>query len=128
MQRASGTISARMTSSFIMHADSAGMSQATTRFHTLPVFSSAVSKPPSGPAMMKANDAADALTPRIRSVVRVDASTHKLIRVFQAVRPPQDQTPRDPDPVVQKIVEDAAKSYDVNPLLVHSVISVESNF
>src|SRR5581483_2586951 len=63
--------------------------------------------------------------PRIRSVVRVDARTHRLVRAIEA---PKVAAPRTPDPAVRELVEEAAKSYDVSPALVHSVISVESNF
>jgi soluble lytic murein transglycosylase-like protein len=82
----------------------------------------------SSPAVMKANDAPDPAPPRIRSVVRVDARTHKLVRVFQATHSPGQQQAREPDSATSSLLEQTAKSYDINPALVHSVISVESNF
>jgi len=75
----------------------------------------------------KANGAPDLSAPRIRSVVRVDPRTHSLVRATEVLRP-QTPAPATAAPVLNQLVDQAAKTYDVNPLLVHSVIAVESNF
>ncbi len=69
--------------------------------------------------------------PRLKSTVRVDARTGRLVRVMVPVpashpRPAARKTPA--DPAIQALVEKTAKDYDVNPELVNSVISVESAF
>ena len=77
---------------------------------------------------------------RAQSVVRVDARSGRLVRAV--VVPSKPVAPRvitaqdGDDPVfatggdagVQQIVEQTARQYDVDPLLVHSVIQVESNY
>jgi soluble lytic murein transglycosylase-like protein len=64
-------------------------------------------------------------------VVRADRRTGRLVRsviVNPKVIPPKaNEGARDPASV-SEMVEQAAKSYDVDPLLVHSVIQVESNY
>jgi len=74
-----------------------------------------------------AMDAAAAL-PSVVSVVRVDARTGRLVRSI-VVRPPAgaDSTPG-ANPRVRAMVEETAKNLDVSPLLVDSVIQVESNY
>lgn len=81
------------------------------------------------------------------SVVRIDAHTGRLVRtvvvpvkpiVPKAVpAPPIDSTPKAltadalpalVDSDIQSIVEETASKYDVDPLLIHSVIQVESNY
>jgi len=79
------------------------------------------------------------------SVVRVDAHTGRLVRtVIVSPKPvapkvisaqPVDPNVKQveiPSPVVaadiQSIVEETANKYDVDPLLIHSVIQVESNY
>ena len=57
-------------------------------------------------------------------VVKVDSRTGKLVRSL--VAPPQARA--DAATEVQSLVADAAKTFDVNPLLVDSVIQVESNY
>ncbi len=76
-------------------------------------------------AVTTGSEAPEAAAPRIRSVVRVDAQSHRLVRVFQVMRP---VTARPPDPEVRTLVDQTAASYNVSPALVHSVISVESGF
>jgi membrane-bound lytic murein transglycosylase MltF len=53
-------------------------------------------------------------------VVRPDPRTGKLVRTVVG--------PTAPKPVISEIVEQAAKAHDVDPLLIHSVIKVESNY
>jgi soluble lytic murein transglycosylase-like protein len=56
-------------------------------------------------------------------VVKADPRTGKLVRML--VAPPK---PADADAHVRDLVTEAARNYDVNPLLVDSVIQVESNY
>jgi len=79
-------------------------------------------------AVTTTTESADPTIPRIRSVVRVDPHSHRLVRVFQAVRPAGEPPLRPADPAIQSLVERTARSYDVSPALVHSVIAVESGF
>jgi soluble lytic murein transglycosylase-like protein len=80
---------------------------------------------------------------KLTSVVRVDAASGKLVRtIVVQSRPVVARTvvPKNADAGstavqgsaadadLQQIVEDTAKRYDVDPLLVHSVIQVESNY
>jgi soluble lytic murein transglycosylase-like protein len=76
---------------------------------------------------------AAAPAPRVKSVVRVDAQTGRLVRVFVPMKTPAPATrkpvPRTaPDPAIQTLVEKTARDYNVSPALVDSVISVESGF
>jgi 2-hydroxychromene-2-carboxylate isomerase len=66
--------------------------------------------------------------PSVVSVVRVDARTGRLVRSI-VVKPPAG-SPATPNtsPQVRAMVEETAKSLDVSPLLVDSVIRVESNY
>jgi soluble lytic murein transglycosylase-like protein len=57
-------------------------------------------------------------------VVKVDTRTGKLVRTLVAAPRPN----ADVAPDVRGLVADAAKNFDVNPLLVDSVIQVESNY
>ncbi len=81
------------------------------------------------------------VTPRVVSVVRADTRTGRLVRSIVvapkpvpskvvAEQPADDETVVTPavDSGVSTMVEEAAKNMDVNPLLVHSVIQVESNY
>jgi soluble lytic murein transglycosylase-like protein len=65
----------------------------------------------------------------IRSVVRADARTGRLIRTV-VVSPPRGGSRRaiKPPAGVSEIIEETARRYDVDPLLVHSMIQVESNY
>jgi len=70
--------------------------------------------------------AADAGSPdRTAFVVRVDARTGKLVR--RAI-PAAGAAASKPQPRISEIVEHAAKAHDVDPLLVQSMIKVESGF
>jgi soluble lytic murein transglycosylase-like protein len=56
-------------------------------------------------------------------VVRADARTGKLVRSIV-----KRASPAVGGPALNALVEKAAKAHDVDPLLVHSIISVESNY
>jgi hypothetical protein len=64
------------------------------------------------------------------AVVRSQPIAPKVIepQPVPAVEIPDATLPVAPDAKVDEIVEAAAKQYDVDPLLVHSVIQVESNY
>jgi soluble lytic murein transglycosylase-like protein len=66
--------------------------------------------------------------PHAVSVVRADARTGRLVRsvVVKAKQP--GEIGQDSDAGVRTLVEAAAKNLDVSPLLVDSVIQVESNY
>ena len=59
-------------------------------------------------------------------VVRVDRRTGKLIR--RELLPPIPKAPRIPPAGLSALVDQSARAYGVDPLLVHSVIQVESNY
>jgi len=68
---------------------------------------------------------------RLKSTVRVDARTGRLVRVMvpvPAARPHVVRQPTAPDPVIQALVAKTANDYNVSPALVNSVIDVESGF
>jgi soluble lytic murein transglycosylase-like protein len=71
---------------------------------------------------------------RVRSVVRADLKTGRLVRAVvvtpRMVTPvaPDSQDTREMEPQVAELVETTAKKYEVDPLLVHSVIQVESAY
>lgn len=77
-------------------------------------------------------DAAAGL-PRVVSVVRVDARTGRLVRSI-VIKPPvgaessPSMNPQVRAMQVRTMVEETAKNLDVSPLLVDSVIQVESNY
>jgi soluble lytic murein transglycosylase-like protein len=88
-----------------------------------------------------ASDAGTQPSPRLASVVRVDARSGRLVRTVvvsprviaaKAVPAPAASEPEvgadASNPSVQRIVEETAQKYDVDPLLVHSVIQVESGY
>jgi Transglycosylase SLT domain len=78
--------------------------------------------------------------PHVRSVVRADSKTGRLIRSYvvtggvtqkpSAARPQTVDTSTAPgmDASVPQIIDEMAKKYDVDPLLVHSMIQVESAY
>lgn len=68
----------------------------------------------------------EAGAPRAVSVVRSDARTGRLIRSVVVKAKPADGDSADTR--VRTLVEEAAKNHDVSPLLVDSVIQVESNY
>jgi hypothetical protein len=70
-----------------------------------------------------AGSSSHATGPRAVWVVKVDTHTGKLVRTL--VAPPK---PDGSDDDVRGLVAQAAKNFDVNPLLVDSVIEVESNY
>ena len=64
---------------------------------------------------------------RVVSVVRMDARSGRLVRTV-LVQPPSSQSQASANPRVRAMVEETAKNLDVSPLLVDSVIQVESNY
>ncbi len=67
----------------------------------------------------------DTAAPRVVSVVRTDARTGRLVRsIVVKAKPVVDNDGSG----VRTLVEETAKSLDVSPLLVDSVIQVESNY
>jgi soluble lytic murein transglycosylase-like protein len=58
-------------------------------------------------------------------VVRADPRTGKLVR---SVIPAPGAPAFKPQPQISEIVDHAAKAHEVDPLLVHSIIKVESNY
>jgi len=61
-----------------------------------------------------------------QTVVRVDKRTGKLVR--SAAPAPAPKPAQKPKPEIAAMVNQAAKAHDVDPLLVESIIQVESNF
>jgi len=73
------------------------------------------------------------LTPRTDtgklSVVRVDRRTGKLVRAISGGESGVKLTPVAPPPAhIQELVEKSARAHNIDPLLVQSVIQVESNY
>lgn len=64
--------------------------------------------------------------PHVISVVRTDARTGRLVR--SVVVSPQPARSPATDSEVRAWIEDAAKNYEISPLLVDSVVQVESNY
>ncbi len=65
--------------------------------------------------------------PGVRSVVRADAKTGRLVR--RVVGPPQTPAAKvDVSQKLDRIVKETAHKHEVDPLLVHSVIQVESGY
>jgi len=61
-------------------------------------------------------------------VVRVDPRTGKLVRrLIDASATPSKKAAK-PSPAISAIVEKSAQAHHVDPLLVHSIIQVESNY
>ncbi len=80
---------------------------------------------PSRAAEVATGSSAPAPALRRTLVVRADPRTGKLVRsVIVSARP----LPKTPSADVSAIVEKAAKTHSVDPLLVHSIIQVESNY
>ena len=73
-------------------------------------------------------------TVRVRSVVRADTRTGRLVRTVVvtprvvARRPVSDSHNTSSAAPVADLIESTAKKYDVDPLLVHSVIQTESAY
>lgn len=63
------------------------------------------------------------------SIVRVDRRTGKLVRTVSGGETrTRTATIAPPPPQIQELVEKSARAHNVDPLLVHSVIQVESNY
>lgn len=65
---------------------------------------------------------------RITFVVRADPRTGKLIRAAVPATPAKSTSAPKPSAAISTLVNNAARTNDVDPLLVHSVIRVESNY
>lgn len=61
----------------------------------------------------------------VKSVVRTDARSGRLVRRVMAPKPAM---PGRPAPVVEALIEQTAGRHEVDPRLVRSVVAVESNF
>ncbi|HVO96948.1 MAG TPA: lytic transglycosylase domain-containing protein [Bryobacteraceae bacterium] len=80
---------------------------------------------PSRAAEVTTGSSVPAPAARRTSVVKADPLTGRLVRsVIVSARP----QPKAPSADVNAIVEKAAKTHSVDPLLVHSIIQVESNY
>ncbi len=91
-------------------------------------------------------EAAGSTVKRATSVVRADTRTGRLVRtvvvppkpvalkivqplpVIETSAEPPAALPANIDPGISQLVEETASKYHVDPLLVHSVIQVESNY
>lgn len=63
------------------------------------------------------------------SVVRIDRRTGKLVRAVSGGDLPSQPEPVAPPPAhIRKLVEKSAREHDIDPLLIQSVIQVESNY
>ncbi len=63
------------------------------------------------------------------AVVRADPRSGRLVRsVVVAPRPVGFKAPAPPAVDISEMVEQSARAHDVDPLLVHSIIKVESNY
>ena len=62
------------------------------------------------------------------SLVRVDRRTGRLVRAIAGGEPPADVKVTPPPPHIQVLVEQSARAHNVDPLLVQSLIQVESNY
>jgi len=72
---------------------------------------------------MRADDAEVRKTPEVRkTTVRVDPRTGKFVRATVVVHPPI------PAASIAELIEKTSRAHDVDPLLVDSVIRVESNY
>ena|SRR5579864_7095644 len=71
---------------------------------------------------------ATAALPRLVSVVRVDPRSGRLVRSVVVKAPAGSPAASSMNPQVRAMVEETAKNLDVSPLLVDSVIQVESNY
>src|SRR5262245_36724649 len=66
-----------------------------------------------------------ASTPEPASVVRTDSRTGRLVRRVVA---PSNLAPKQPPAAIRQMIDETARQHEVDPLLVHSVIQVESNY
>src|SRR3984957_8244640 len=76
------------------------------------------------PGMAASLTAGDTQSPRAVWVVKVDTRTGHLVRTLVGAPKPSPNAAPD----IHGLVAEAAKNFDVNPLLVDSVIQVESNY
>ena len=95
-----------------------------------------------GNALLAGDSGVPQSAPRLTSVVRVDAKSGRLVRTVvvspRAISPkavipvaagePEVAVPTAAEGTVQRIVEETAQKYDMDPLLVNSVIQVESGY
>jgi soluble lytic murein transglycosylase-like protein len=83
-----------------------------------------------GDASGAVSAAAPASTPvRKTVVVRVDRNTGKLVRRELVQTPPAAKAPgKTAPPAIARLVDQSSRAHGVDPLLVHSVIQVESNY
>ncbi len=64
----------------------------------------------------------DSALPIVTSV-RIDSRTGRLLRTVQ-----KPKVARKPKPEIQKLIEEKALRHEIDPLLIHSLIQVESNY
>jgi transglycosylase-like protein with SLT domain len=77
---------------------------------------------------MRAAEAESNASPQsYKTVVKVDPRTGKLVRTQVALRPPTAVVPATPASI-RELVEKTSRAHQVDPLLVDSVIRVESNY
>jgi soluble lytic murein transglycosylase-like protein len=95
-----------------------------------------------GSVLLAGDSGVDQSAPRLASVVRVDAKSGRLVRTVivspRAIAPklvvpaaandPEVPVPTAAEGTVQRIVEETAQKYNMDPLLVNSVIQVESGY
>ena len=68
-------------------------------------------------------------SPHVISIVRTDARTGRLVRrVLVSPKPGVQGAKPVLDPLVLSTIDETARSFEVSPELVHSVIQVESNY
>src|SRR5215472_8127437 len=94
-------------------------------FCSEPVLKTAVVLTLTSALAMAENKPASQPVPRAVSVVRTDARTGRLVRsvVVQAAAAAKDDGLE-----IRNLVEETSKNLEVNPMLVDSVIQVESNY
>jgi hypothetical protein len=81
---------------------------------------------PSSAADLTGSTAPASMATRQTFVVRVDKRTGKLVR--RELLPLMPKAPRIPPAGISTLVDLSARAYGVDPLLVHSVIEVESDY
>ena len=82
------------------------------------------------PEVSSSPQVAAAPAPHVVSVVRVDKRTGRLVRKIVVSPKPGEQAASKgtPDPVMLAVIDETARSFQVSPELVSSVIEVESNY
>ncbi|MGH9612100.1 MAG: lytic transglycosylase domain-containing protein, partial [Bryobacteraceae bacterium] len=76
-------------------------------------------------AAMSYGTSAAAANGHVRSVVKIDPRTGRLVRIV--IGPPGSRA-RKVDPAMKTLVEQTARDMKIDPALVQSVIEVESNY